>query len=246
MKEEIKMTKKHQIDRFYNPIEAKAIHSSNPPGCRFKAIFFDLDGTIVDTVPHICQSYQNSYKAFNLRIPNDEEIMAGIGRSLWDVVRETVPAEQNEAYIQHYRDYNQGFMLENTAVFWTAKRLLDQLKHLGIPLGVVTAKATKPALQNLHDFGLDHYFDVLIAHEDTDKHKPDPTPLLLGKSKLEQQLSKSFDLKDLLYIGDARYDVACAKNAGIEAALVQWTRMPLEPITAAGEFFVVYDGHDLA
>lgn len=234
-----------RIDRFYSPVAAKPIKSSNPRSCRYKAVLFDLDGTVVDTIAHICQSYQNTYRAFNLPVPSDEELMEKIGLSLWDTVSGSVPPDKREAFIAHYKSYNQSQMIENTAVFWTAKRLLDQLKGLGIPLGIVTAKGIQPALQNLHDFGLSQYFDVLVTHEDTDKHKPDPTPLLLGKEKLEQYFSRQYALEDLVYIGDSRYDVLCAQNAGIDVAVVQWTRMPVKPIEETGKFFILYDAHDL-
>lgn len=237
---------KTKIDRFHSPIAARPFLESTLSTCRYKAIFFDLDGTLVDTVPHICESYQHSYRALNLPVQDDETVMAGIGLPLVDYVRQSVPEQMVDRFLKTYRAYNQGEMFEHTAVFWPAKYLLDQLKQLAVPMGVVTAKGSIPAWENLKNFDLDSYFDVVVAHEDTDAHKPDPTPLYVARDKLSKQLGIALATEDILYVGDARYDVACAKNAGCDAAVVQWTRMPLEPIVEAGDFFVLHSALDLA
>ncbi len=238
--------KKVKIDRFNSPIAARPFKSVELRQCRYKAIFFDLDGTLVDTVPHICESYQRTYRALNLPVQDDEVVMTGIGLPLVDYVRNTVPDQLVDTYLKAYRAYNQGEMYENTAVFWPAKYLLDQLKKLAVPMGVVTAKGSIPAHENLKNFDLDRYFDVVVAHEDTTAHKPDPTPLFVARDKMSKTLGYQLSTKDILYVGDARYDVACAKNAGCDAALVQWTRMPLQPIHEAGTFFVLHSAEDLA
>ncbi len=234
-----------KTNRFSSPILAKPFHNREANSCRYKAVLFDLDGTLVDTVPHICESYQRTYRLFNLPVLEDAEIMAGIGLPLRDFVEDTVPANLVDDYIKAYRSYNQNEPNKKTAVFWPVKDILENLFKLEIPMGVVTAKMASPAWQNLKDFNLDTYFELLIGHEDTDAHKPDPTPLFVARDKLAKLSGQYFEMHEILYVGDSQFDIACANNAGADAALVQWTRMPLEPIDRAGEYFVLYHAADL-
>lgn len=227
------------IHRFNSPLNCDYPRARTARGCRYKAVFFDLDGTLVDTVPHICESYQLMYRRFGLPVLSDEDCMRGIGLPLFTFVTETVPAELREPFMQAYRRYNEERMTENTAVFWPAMRLLRQLRALGVPMGILTAKGPAAVEVNLKDFALSEFFSVLITNRDTDRHKPDPAPLHLARERMAEQLGTTLEMRELLYVGDARFDVACANRAGCDAALVQWTRMPLEPIREAGRFFVV-------
>ncbi len=235
-----------EINRYNSPIKAQTFRDERLTRCRYKAVFFDLDGTLVDTVPHICASYRHTYESLGLTPLDDESVMAGIGLPLLDFIQAHVPETFQVQFLKEYRRYNEVLMFQNTAVFWPVMPILEQLRNLGVMMGVVTAKGRKPAEMNLAHYDLLKYFSLVITNEDTSAHKPDPTPLLVAAEQMQVLSGESFALRDMLYVGDARYDVACAKNAGCDAALVQWTRMPLEAINEAGPYFILQNAIDLA
>ncbi len=66
------------------------------------------------------------------------------------------------------------------------------------------------------------YFDVIISADDTDKHKPDPTPALMALKKL------GGTPKETIFVGDSPFDVLCGKNAGIISVVVGWSALPMD------------------
>ena len=68
----------------------------------------------------------------------------------------------------------------------------------------------------MEKFGIADLFDALVSCDDTDKHKPDPEPLLLGLEKLGAEADKA------IMIGDSPFDMKCANNAGVRTGLVSW------------------------
>ena len=76
--------------------------------------------------------------------------------------------------------------------------------------------------------GLDDFFDVCICKEDTVNHKPNPDPLITAAKK-----AGITDMSRVIYIGDAAVDAMCAKNAGADFALVEWSQMNKDEIIAA-------------
>ena len=69
----------------------------------------------------------------------------------------------------------------------------------------------------MKELGIRDYFDVLITCDDTDKHKPDPTPLRMA---LEELSAKP---EDAIMLGDTKFDIGCCNNAGVDSILVGWS-----------------------
>ncbi|HZK41337.1 MAG TPA: HAD-IA family hydrolase, partial [Clostridia bacterium] len=84
----------------------------------------------------------------------------------------------------------------------------------------------------LEAFDLTDLFQVLVCAEDTDRHKPDPAPLLLAMERLGIQ-----DPGRVLYVGDTVYDLAAARGAGLHFAAVDWTAMDKDEIDLMGPDF---------
>lgn len=83
-------------------------------------------------------------------------------------------------------------------------------------MGVATSKLREPALTALRLAGLDHHVGVLVTIEDTDRHKPDPQPLLCAAERLGAVPEEA------VYVGDAVVDIQAARNAGMAAIGVTW------------------------
>ena len=88
--------------------------------------------------------------------------------------------------------------------------------------------------------GLENYFDVLIATEDTERHKPDPQPVLTACERL------CVAPDDALYVGDSVFDILCGKNAGMKTCGVKYTLTEPEKLFEAGMDYFVEDMWELA
>ncbi|MDI9468591.1 MAG: HAD hydrolase-like protein [Bacillota bacterium] len=218
-----------------------------------RAVLFDLDGTVTDTIPHIVASYEHAFASLGIPSPGEAVILAGIGLTLDVYVPEVLPNRGadglTEAFIRHYRAYNEASMSESIAVFVPAWKLLEALSAHGVPLGIVTSKARRGLGRTLEPFGLEDFFQILISSDDSARHKPDPEPLRVAWRALDRRFQElgepALEPTELIYIGDAVHDVECAQNFGCPAAVVEWTRMPREELAALDPDLWIRDVNDL-
>lgn len=186
------------------------------------AILFDFDGTLCDTISLIVESYQHMYNKFNKRKHTAEEIIAGIGLPLEVVIGDEYPDEMQEM-LACYLEYNESITTTHFGVFLGIVPMLQKLKAMKIPMGIVTAKRYDNMTKALRISELEQYFDCIVTKFDTEKHKPHPDPLLFGMEKLGFE-----DPQKVLYVGDAVFDVQAAKNGGFQSAIVGWTQSDKE------------------
>jgi pyrophosphatase PpaX len=84
---------------------------------------------------------------------------------------------------------------------------------------VVTAKRRSTVELAFARVPLGHLFDAIVGGDETERHKPDPEPLLLGAERL------GADPADTAYVGDSPFDIRAAKAAGMFAVAVTWGRI---------------------
>jgi putative hemolysin len=142
---------------------------------RWDAVLFDVDGTLIDSVPFIVESFQYAYRR-HLGQPQDEaQILAGIGMPLEEAFS-SWPPELARALMTTYLEYNHAYLHEGIGIFYQVPPVLDHLCHVGLPLGIVTSKRLTALRPTLQDFDLERFFNVIITKEDTTRHKPHPDP----------------------------------------------------------------------
>ncbi|MDI9490247.1 MAG: HAD-IA family hydrolase [Clostridiaceae bacterium] len=193
---------------------------------QLEAILFDFDGTLFDTIPLIVESYQYVYKKFNKRFHSAEEIKAGIGLPLEEVLIGEYPDDGAEM-LQEYLNFNNQHSAHRYGIFLGIGPMLDDLREIGIPLGIVTAKRYDNAKVTLETSGYREHFDSLVTKYDTDIHKPNPAPLNLGMERLGLS-----DPSKIMYVGDSIFDVQAAKNGNFISVAVDWTQITPDKLRA--------------
>ena len=185
---------------------------------RYDSVLFDLDGTLIDSAEMILASLRHSTREVLGRDVPEEELRAGIGSPL--VVHMTqLDARRADDLIRVYSEHNATMHAELVA----CEGVLDVLRALaeeGRRLAVVTSKRTATvalAFERIPELG--SFFDVVVAAEDTDRHKPHPEPLLLGLERLGGGAAGA------AYVGDSPVDVQAACAAGVAAIAVTWGRV---------------------
>ena len=183
---------------------------------RFRIVLFDLDGTLIDSGPIILASMQHAVRTvLDREIPPDE-LGLTIGGQGIVAQMQAIDAEHADELLEVYKEHNDG-LHETLEAFDELIALLPRLKAEGRRLGIVTAKRHRTVGLALDRFPvLRDDFDVVVAHEDTDRHKPDPDPVTLAIERLGGTPS------DAAYVGDSPFDIQAAKSAGAYAVAVGW------------------------
>ena len=183
---------------------------------RFPVVLFDLDGTVIDSGPMIVASMKHAAKTVLGRDIAEQVLTAAVGGPGLVAQMRALDPRRVDELVAAYREHNEPLHQELEA-FWEVVEVLPRLRAEGRRLGIVTAKrhaTVKLAFDRLP--GLEDNFDVVVGAEDTERHKPDPEPILVALERLGAPADQA------AYVGDSPYDVRAAKAAGVYAVAVAW------------------------
>jgi pyrophosphatase PpaX len=193
---------------------------------RYPVVLFDLDGTLVDSGAIILASFKHATQAVLQREFPDEHILAAVGGSNLDEQMRRLDPDRVDDLVTVYRAHNeplQAALLACTGM----PDVLDELRAQGRRLGVVTAKRQKTialAFDAVTELGR---FDVVVGCDDTQRHKPDPEPILHALGVLGARA------EDAAYVGDSPFDIRAGKAAGVFTVAVSWGNIhPRERVEA--------------
>jgi pyrophosphatase PpaX len=183
---------------------------------RFPVVLFDLDGTLIDSGPIILASMQHATKTVLGREIAYEELAATVGgQGLVSQMRALDPDRVDEL-VEVYKEHNDP-LHETLEAFDDLLDVLPRLRVGGRRLGIVTAKRHRTVGLALDRFPeLAEQFEVIVGFEDTERHKPDPDPVLAALRKLEVEPAQA------AYVGDSPFDIQAAKAADVFAVAVGW------------------------
>jgi pyrophosphatase PpaX len=183
---------------------------------RFRVVLFDLDGTLIDSGPIILASMQHSVRTVLGREIPPDELGLTIGGQGIVAQMHAIDAEHADELLEAYKEHNDG-LHDTLEAFDDLLALLPSLKAEGRKLGIVTAKRHRTVALALERFpALEAEFDVVVSHEDTSRHKPDPDPVLFAIERLGAEPAEA------AYVGDSPFDIRAAKAAGVFAVAVGW------------------------
>lgn len=182
---------------------------------RYRTILLDLDGTVIDSVGLIRESHRHAVRTVLGQELADEVLIANVGRPLIDQMRVFSVDRADELY-RVYRTWNHANTAELLRPYPGIEDVLRDLRDAGCRLGIVTSKSTDAVELAWRTVPLDAYFDVVVAAEDTDRHKPDPTPVLYGLESL------GGDAEGACYVGDSPFDLRAGAAAGVATVGVTW------------------------
>ncbi|WP_439240314.1 phosphoglycolate phosphatase [Lonepinella sp. BR2474] len=188
----------------------------------FKLIGFDLDGTLVNSLPDLALSVNSALAEFDYPQADENLVLTWIGNGAEVLISRALAwAEQqtsrtlDETQITQLKQRFNVFYGENlcnvSRLYPNVKSTLEQLKACGFILAVVTNKPTQHVLPVLQAFGIDHLFSETLGGQSLPAIKPHPAPLyyLCGKF--------GFYPHQMLFVGDSRNDILAAHNAGCAA-----------------------------
>jgi pyrophosphatase PpaX len=206
---------------------------------RYPTVLFDLDGTLVDSGAIILASFKHASRTVLARDVDEEQIAALVGGSnLHDQMRVLSPAHVDEL-VRVYREHNRPLHDELQA-FEGVEELMETLSGEGRKLGIVTAKGRQTVDLAFAVLSLERYFDAVVTADMTERHKPDPAPVLKALELLESEPA------DAAFVGDSPYDIAAGKAAGVFTVAVSWGKIhPEERLLEAGADVLVHSPKEL-
>ncbi|MGG4522175.1 HAD family hydrolase [Aneurinibacillus migulanus] len=194
----------------------------------YSCIVFDVDGTIIDTEKAVLSSLQKVLKIETGRNYTFDELSFALGIP-GTVALERLNVTHIEQVNKRWNEYLKEFF-HYVRVFPGLEETIKELHSLGITTGIVTSKTKTELINDFYPFGLNDYLPYTICADDTEKHKPNPEPLL--KFLKIAEVSPS----EVLYIGDTYYDMQCAQSANIDFALALWGAKKVERFQPTYQF----------
>jgi pyrophosphatase PpaX len=185
---------------------------------RFPVVLFDLDGTVVDSGGIILASMRHATREVLGRDFGDAELMQAVGGPGLEAQMEVFAPERVEELVRVYRAHNEPLHDELQACVGMEDVLL-RLHEQGHRLGVVTAKRRSTVELAFARVPVAHLFETVVGGDETQKHKPDPEPLLLAAKRMNARPDET------AYVGDSPFDIRAAKAAGMHAIAVTWGRI---------------------
>jgi pyrophosphatase PpaX len=184
---------------------------------RLQTVLFDLDGTLIDSVRLILDSYHHTLERHGLPARTDEDWLKGVGTPLQVQFADwREHPEKLEAMIATYREYNLKHHDRMVTVYPGVVDAVREIKAAGIQTGLVTSKNRQGALRGLKLVGLEALMDVLVCADEVTNPKPHPEPVekaveLLGAER-----------RTTVYVGDSVHDMRSGRAAGVRTAAALW------------------------
>ncbi|MGH2935507.1 MAG: HAD family hydrolase [Gaiellaceae bacterium] len=187
-------------------------------GRHFPVVLFDLDGTVVDSGGIILASMRHATREVLGLDYSDEELMVSVGGPGLEAQMAAFDPERVEELVSVYRAHNEP-LHEELRCCTGMEDVLVRLHAEGRRLGVVTAKRRATVELAFAAVPVGHLLDTIVGGDETERHKPDPAPLLLAAERL------GASPEETVYVGDSPFDVRAAKAAGMASIAVTWGRI---------------------
>lgn len=210
---------------------------------RYKAVIFDLDGTLLDTVDDLRESLNAGLEKYGYPKRTRQETIDALGNGAAHLVNSLIPGGAENPDAEKVLEFHRTYYPENCDVFTKPfagiVELLKSLSNNGYKLAVASNKPDN-ATKRL----IDHYFGELICvavgeRQPDLRRKPAPDMALLAMKELGSTP------EECVYIGDSEVDIATAKNAGMKSISVSWGYRQREFLLQSGAEVIVDKPEDI-
>lgn len=207
---------------------------------QIKAVIFDLDGTLANTLPLCIQAFRQSVEPLINRTVSDEEIIATFGPSEEGTIMALAP-DHYEKGVSDYLHFYQMLHEMCPAPFDGIKNLLETLTSKKVRIAMVTGKGKHSTDISLRQFGLGRFFEIIETGVPGGPKKAEGLQVITG-------FFKDTKKEEMIYVGDAPSDIIASRKAGIPVIAAAWaqTAAPeqLKKLEPDGLFFKVSDFAD--
>ncbi|MDP5272955.1 HAD family hydrolase [Chengkuizengella axinellae] len=182
-----------------------------------KAVLFDFDGTIADTLPEVFNSFNDVFMYYEGKHLTGKEIIQLFGPTEDEIILDFLQNKQlaDEAIERYYTTYQKA----HSSIMKSSNEIISMLKLLidkKLRLGIITGKSRRGLDISLNELGIASMFEATVAGNEVQHPKPDPEGIL--KTMEMMNLKKN----EVIFVGDSNADIKAGKAANILTVGVHW------------------------
>lgn len=208
-----------------------------------KAVVFDLDGTLLDTVADIAAAMNRALSACGLPTHEREVVESFLGGGIRDAVTQASPKGTDEETIQRvlelYRDDYIAHCTEKTTLYDGVREMVEHFVQQGLPMVVLSNKTEATAQKIVRHFFTKGEFAAVFGRVPERPLKPDP-----GAAKPVMETLKLLP-EEIAYVGDSNTDILFAKALGMLPVATPWGYRSREELVEAGAELVAEKPMDI-
>ena len=186
----------------------------------FKALLFDLDGTLLDTAPDFILAINKQLHLHGRKPLAGDAVRTSVTHGSIGIIENVYQIKQEHPEFaslqQEFLELYLSNIAEKTALFDGLKQVLDHCHEHNIPWGIVTNKPLKYTAPLMTELGLDSQSATTVCPDHVNTPKPDPEGLILASSQINIAPS------DCIYIGDHIRDIQAGRSAGMRTIAAEW------------------------
>ena len=204
-----------------------------------KAVIFDLDGTLLNTLGDLCDSVNFVLESYGYPTRTIEEVNSFIGNGVGELIRRSLPESAQDKFdeaLAKFKEYYGEHSNVKTCVYDGLLEMLEQLRADGYKIGVVTNKVDFAA-KALCDEYFGSLVDIAIGDRENFPRKPAPDSVF--------EAMQILGCDRAIYVGDSDVDVDTAKNANLPCICVTWGFRDREFLEMSGGYLFADDADGL-
>lgn len=213
---------------------------------KYKVIGFDLDGTLINTLPDLTLVVNSMFLEHGFPTVTQQQVLSWVGKGA-DIffqnaiayTGKVLDAAQQVSMRTSFDKFYAAYVCEESTLYPNVKETLEALKAEGFTLVVITNKPTKLVEPVLTAFGIYHLFSETLGGQSLPKIKPNPDPMWFICEKFGIQPS------ELLFVGDSENDVIASTKAGCDVVGLTYGYNYNVPIEQSNPTFVTSDFADV-
>lgn len=208
-----------------------------------KAVIFDLDGTLIDSVPDMAENINIMLKRFGYPVLSEEEIKAKVGHGARNLVKDCIGKSLTDKELDerlefyNYQYTNSGS--PKTRLYKGIPETLKELKKRGYKLAILTNKPQETTDNVIKNHMSDLNFDKVVGQSGSVKCKPDKAATLAILKELNVLPENTY------FVGDGDADVLTSLNSGTNGIAVLWGYSSKEKLAAFGATTFAYKPEDI-
>lgn len=203
-----------------------------------KALLFDLDGTLLNSLADIAAAMNRMLTERGLPACDTDDIRRMVGDGMRQLVVRALPEDQRDdatvdACLTTYRNHYEALWKTATRPYAGIPELLDSLRQRGFKIGVISNKAHRFTVPMVEHFFANNGFEVVLGQRDNVPRKPDPA------SAMEAAAQLGLTPAECAYVGDSGIDMQFAANSGMMGIGVTWGMRDADELRTAGATHLV-------
>lgn len=209
---------------------------------KYKAVLYDMDGTVLDTLADLTDAVNVSLRRFGLPEQPAMHVRDVLGNGARRLIMGCLPEGTDErtadAVLEFYKPYYDAHCREKTAPYPGITELMRRLRDAGVKQAVVSNKPDG-AVKELAELFFGGLIESAVGESETVRLKPCPDAVLAAAKLMG--VSKD----ECVYVGDSEVDIVTARRAGMDCISVAWGFRDEDMLRAEGAACIVHSAEEL-